>query len=271
MRALISAQQAVDKEAAETEMLRRLMQDPEGNRLKLIQITEANAGALSCVAVASTLTPRGARRQTDGGRTEVGAASAAAAGGLSRRAGQVRGAPQGIGYTRGRHRRASVQGQRAGGGGAGEGGSAVLAFLGGHCSERGGTQDQLYRQLLEQWKTMEKGKLRSMHTDKILEGLNNVKKQNADIDKVLLDTRDLKKEINQITDALSRSFAVVDELIYRDAKCEAFLFVFGLASPPLPLPRRVGKRAFVRASQFAAACRRARTRQPRPRTSCWWR
>ena len=78
-------------------------------------------------------------------------------------------------------------------------------------------KDQLYRQLLEQWKALEKGKLRSTHTDKILEGLNNVKKQNRDIDKVLLDTRDLMKEINQITDTLGRSFAIVDELIYRDA------------------------------------------------------
>lgn len=102
-------------------------------------------------------------------------------------------------------------------------------------------KDARYRQLLEEWKQLEKGTLRSQHTDKILEGLNNVKKQNADIDKVrrekneqkllvpfslffrlqvLLDTRDLKKEIATMTDTLSRSFALVDDMIFRDAKNE---------------------------------------------------
>ena len=45
-------------------------------------------------------------------------------------------------------------------------------------------KDQLYRNLLEEYKQLEKGKLRSSHTDKIEDGLKNVKKQNQDIDKV---------------------------------------------------------------------------------------
>ncbi len=35
---------------------------------------------------------------------------------------------------------------------------------------------------------------------------------------MLLDTRDLKKEIAQTTDMLSRSFGIVDEMIFQDAK-----------------------------------------------------
>ena len=38
---------------------------------------------------------------------------------------------------------------------------------------------------------------------------------------VLLDTRDLKKEIAQKTDMLKRSFASVDEMIFKDAKEDA--------------------------------------------------
>ncbi len=37
----------------------------------------------------------------------------------------------------------------------------------------------------------------------------------------MLDTRDLKKEIAQKTDMLKRSFAIVDEMIFKDAKEDA--------------------------------------------------
>jgi hypothetical protein len=36
----------LDREEAEMAMLRRLMEDPEGNRVKLVQITDANAAKL---------------------------------------------------------------------------------------------------------------------------------------------------------------------------------------------------------------------------------
>lgn len=53
------------------------------------------------------------------------------------------------------------------------------------------------------------------------------------LSKVLLDTRDLKKEIAQKTDVLKRSFAIVDELIFKDAKedaCEGAVSVVLLLS-----------------------------------------
>lgn len=59
---------------------------------------------------------------------------------------------------------------------------------------------------------------RSAYTQRILEIINNVKKQRDEIDKVLADTREIQKQINTLTGRLERSFTVVDELIFRDAK-----------------------------------------------------
>jgi len=43
----------------------------------------------------------------------------------------------------------------------------------------------------------------------------------VDIDKVLVDTRSLQKEINSVSDTLNRTFAVIDELVFQDAKKDA--------------------------------------------------
>lgn len=65
---------------------------------------------------------------------------------------------------------------------------------------------------------MSKDSNRSAYTQRILEIINNVRKQKDEIDKVLRDTREIQKEINTLTGRLERSFAVVDELIFRDAR-----------------------------------------------------
>lgn len=59
---------------------------------------------------------------------------------------------------------------------------------------------------------------RSAYTQRILEIINNVRKQRDEIDKVLADTREIQKEINTLTGRVERSFTVVDELIFRDAR-----------------------------------------------------
>lgn len=76
-------------------------------------------------------------------------------------------------------------------------------------------KDNKYRQLLEQYKKVPKDKTRAMYTERILEIVKNVKKQKLEIDKILMDTKELKKEINKITDKLNRSFSVTDELIFK--------------------------------------------------------
>lgn len=56
------------------------------------------------------------------------------------------------------------------------------------------------------------------YTRKIMEIIKNVKKQKVDIDKILIDIHATRKEINSIEDTLSREFATVEELVYKDAK-----------------------------------------------------
>jgi len=74
-----------------------------------------------------------------------------------------------------------------------------------------------YKQLLEAYESLPKDITRAVYTRRILEIVKNVKKQKVDIDKILIDTRNLKKEINNVTDTLGRVFTVVDELIFQDA------------------------------------------------------
>ena len=59
---------------------------------------------------------------------------------------------------------------------------------------------------------------RSSYTKRILEIVNNVKKQNQETRKVLSDTRTVQKEINTLQGKVSRAFVVADETIFRDAK-----------------------------------------------------
>lgn len=56
---------------------------------------------------------------------------------------------------------------------------------------------------------------RSSYTKRIFEIVNNIKKQNDEIKKVLLETRTLQKDINILSGKLSRTFAVADELIFK--------------------------------------------------------
>lgn len=175
----------VDKARGEIEMVRRLMQDPEGNRAKLQQITQANAAKL--MEAAQKWEPK---------RQQLLAAYRAEKDKMEARKEAAKGLLE------------EIEGMRT-----------KAKDLAQDIQQR----DQRYRQLLEEWQRMEKaGGLanRQYHTDKILEGQQNVRKQNADIDKVLLDTRELQREIAQLTDTLSRSFTIVDELVFHDAKSD---------------------------------------------------
>jgi len=74
-----------------------------------------------------------------------------------------------------------------------------------------------YKQLLDAFAALPQDVTRAVYTRRILEIVKNVKKQKVDIDKILIDTRNLKKEINNVSDTLGRVFAIVDELIFQDA------------------------------------------------------
>ncbi|XP_070553275.1 coiled-coil domain-containing protein 22 homolog [Ptychodera flava] len=79
-------------------------------------------------------------------------------------------------------------------------------------------KDELLKQLMSEYERMTKDVNRSAYTRRILEIVANIRKQKNDIDKILIDTKSLQKEINQLTGKLDRTFTVTDELIFRDAK-----------------------------------------------------
>ncbi|ELU08217.1 hypothetical protein CAPTEDRAFT_173272 [Capitella teleta] len=82
------------------------------------------------------------------------------------------------------------------------------------------TKEEVYKQLVIEYEKMAKDVNRSAYTRRILEIVSNIKKQKLSIDQVLLDTRSLQKDINQLTGKLDRTFTVTDELIFKDAKKE---------------------------------------------------
>ncbi|XP_012254976.2 coiled-coil domain-containing protein 22 homolog isoform X2 [Athalia rosae] len=84
--------------------------------------------------------------------------------------------------------------------------------------EESRSKDQQCAQLLAEIPKLPKEVNRSAYTQRILEIINNVRKQRGEIDKVLADTRGIQKEINTLTGRLERSFTVADELIFKDAK-----------------------------------------------------
>jgi len=64
-------------------------------------------------------------------------------------------------------------------------------------------------------------KKRSTYATKNLEMLKNVKKSTAEINRILNDTKVIQKEINSLNETLNRSFQIVDDTIFADAKKDA--------------------------------------------------
>ncbi|XP_001639122.2 coiled-coil domain-containing protein 22 homolog [Nematostella vectensis] len=79
-------------------------------------------------------------------------------------------------------------------------------------------KDDLYKQLVSEYERMSRDVNRSAYTRRILEIVGNIKKQKEEINKILVDTKSVQKEINQLSGKLDRTFTVTDELIFRDAK-----------------------------------------------------
>lgn len=80
------------------------------------------------------------------------------------------------------------------------------------------SKEELHKRLIAEYDRMTKDVNRSAYTRRILEIVANIRKQKDDINKVLIDTKTLQKEINQLSGKLDRTFTVTDELIFRDAK-----------------------------------------------------
>lgn len=64
----------------------------------------------------------------------------------------------------------------------------------------------------------QKGASRKSYTDRIKEITKNSRKQDADIERILKDTRAVQLESNSIQESLHRTYAVADEIVFREAK-----------------------------------------------------
>ncbi|CAG7835882.1 unnamed protein product [Allacma fusca] len=91
---------------------------------------------------------------------------------------------------------------------------AVLKEMGQEAKEK----VELYSQLMAEYEKMPKDLNRSAYTRRICEIIGNIKKQKREITKVITDTKAIQKDINTLSGRLDRTFAVADELIYKDAE-----------------------------------------------------
>ena len=72
---------------------------------------------------------------------------------------------------------------------------------------------------------------RTSYVERIKETAKNSQKQDADIKRILKETRELQLESNSIQERLHRTYAVLDEIVFRyNFFCFFTLFKFGL--PP---------------------------------------
>ncbi|XP_069355104.1 coiled-coil domain-containing protein 22 homolog isoform X2 [Maniola hyperantus] len=79
-------------------------------------------------------------------------------------------------------------------------------------------KEEFRNQLKNKYEKLRGGNKRHIYTKRILEIIGNVVKQNAEIKKILEDTRQLQKEINTLEGQLDRCFSIADETLFKDAK-----------------------------------------------------
>merc|ERR1719357_1463979 len=77
-------------------------------------------------------------------------------------------------------------------------------------TEEAKKKEEIYKQLVTELENLPQDASRSAYTQRILEIVSNIKKQKEEITKILSDTKELQKEINNLTGKLDRTFAVTD-------------------------------------------------------------
>lgn len=82
-------------------------------------------------------------------------------------------------------------------------------------------KEEEYRSLLDLYSQLPRNVNRSVYTKRILDIVKQVKKQKVDINKILIDTRALQKDISSNIEALNRVFSLATEVIFQDAKKDA--------------------------------------------------
>ncbi|XP_072973950.1 uncharacterized protein [Typha angustifolia] len=77
-----------------------------------------------------------------------------------------------------------------------------------------------YSELLVELENLPKISPRKSYVQRITEITKNIWKQDADIERIVRDTRELQIESNSIRERLHRTYAVVEETVFRDAKTD---------------------------------------------------
>ncbi|XP_062939225.1 coiled-coil domain-containing protein 22 isoform X3 [Cynocephalus volans] len=86
------------------------------------------------------------------------------------------------------------------------------------AAEEARRKEEVYKKLVSELETLPRDVSRLAYTQRILEIVGNIRKQKEEITKILSDTKELQKEINSLSGKLDRTFAVTDELVFKDAK-----------------------------------------------------
>lgn len=79
-------------------------------------------------------------------------------------------------------------------------------------------KERIYKRLASKLETLPRDVSQPAYTQRVLEIVGNIRKQKEEITKILSDTKQLQKEIDSLSGKLDRTFAVTDELVFKDAK-----------------------------------------------------
>ncbi|XP_058788111.1 uncharacterized protein LOC131662361 [Vicia villosa] len=79
-------------------------------------------------------------------------------------------------------------------------------------------REEEHSKLLADLEKQQKVASRKSYTHRIEEITKNSRKQDADIERILKETRDVQLESNSIQESLHRTYIVADELVFREAK-----------------------------------------------------
>jgi len=79
-------------------------------------------------------------------------------------------------------------------------------------------KDEVVQQLKSELESIDKQRKRSSYTRRIMEIVASIHKQKQGIVKILADNQNTQKLINQISGRIDRTFAIADEVFFKDAK-----------------------------------------------------
>ena len=79
-------------------------------------------------------------------------------------------------------------------------------------------KDETYAQVVDELNRLPKAVNRQVYVKRIMDIVRNLERQTVDIKKILADIRDVQKDINTVTETSHRSFALADDMIFRNAQ-----------------------------------------------------